>query len=176
MDEFEKVEKLRQRANVTYEEAREALKESDGDLLDAMVYLEKQGKVDAPKESTHSTEYEKQSQYKDVKETVSGQEKKEEKRSFGQKFKHFIQIVCKKLQENSLHIEHKDVEVVSLPLWAVLLVLLFTWHVVWILILVSLFFDCHYHLEGKDNMDSANDVMEKASAAAEHVKDEFEKL
>ena len=35
MDEFEKVEKLRQRANVSYEEAKKALDEANGDVLDA---------------------------------------------------------------------------------------------------------------------------------------------
>ena len=38
-NQFEKVEKLRERANVTYEEARDALNEANGDLLDAMVLL-----------------------------------------------------------------------------------------------------------------------------------------
>ena len=45
MDNFEKVEKLRQHANVSYEEAKEALERSDWDILDAMIYLEKTGKV-----------------------------------------------------------------------------------------------------------------------------------
>ena len=63
MDEFEKVEKLREKANVSYEEARDALRASDGDILDAMVYLEKLGKVEAPKESSHTTSYEQQNQY-----------------------------------------------------------------------------------------------------------------
>ena len=48
MDEFEKVEKLRQRANVSFEEARDALRLCDGDLLDAMVYLERIGQAKAP--------------------------------------------------------------------------------------------------------------------------------
>ena len=52
MDEFEKVEKLRQRVDVTYEEAKEALKQADGDLLDAMIILEKEGKAAAPKRKT----------------------------------------------------------------------------------------------------------------------------
>ena len=45
MDNLEKVERLREKADVSYEEAKKALDECDGDLLDAMVYLEKQGKV-----------------------------------------------------------------------------------------------------------------------------------
>ena len=45
MDNFEKVEKLREHANVTYEEAKEALENSNWDILDAMIYLEKNGKT-----------------------------------------------------------------------------------------------------------------------------------
>ena len=176
MDELEKVEKLRQRANVTYEEAKEALDANGGDLLDAMVYLEKQGKVKGPKETTYSTGSEGQSQYQDVQKTVSEQQSGADQKSFGEKLKRALGIVWKKLQDNSLHIFHKDKEVIDIPLWLALLIVLFTWEVVWIVVIVSLFFDCRYHLEGKDNMDTANDVMQKASEAADYVKDEFEKL
>ena len=48
MDKLEKVEKLRERANVSYEEAKAALEANDWDLLDAMVALEKSGKTDSP--------------------------------------------------------------------------------------------------------------------------------
>ncbi|MDY5103377.1 MAG: UBA/TS-N domain protein, partial [Agathobacter sp.] len=41
MDNFEKVEKLKERANVTYEEAKQALEACDWDILEAMIYLEK---------------------------------------------------------------------------------------------------------------------------------------
>ena len=45
MDQFEKVEKLRERADVSYEEAKEALENSNWDILDAMIYLEQNGKT-----------------------------------------------------------------------------------------------------------------------------------
>ena len=40
MDELEKVERLRKKADVSYEEAKQALEECGWDLLDAMVLLE----------------------------------------------------------------------------------------------------------------------------------------
>ena len=58
MEDFEKIEKLRERANVTYEEAKEALNAANGDLLDAMIYLERQGKVKAEKEVQKESESE----------------------------------------------------------------------------------------------------------------------
>ena len=44
MERMEMVEKLRLKAQVSYEEAKLALENSDWDLLDALVYLEKEGK------------------------------------------------------------------------------------------------------------------------------------
>ena len=41
MEMMEKVERLREKANVTYEEAKAALEETGGDLLDAVVLLER---------------------------------------------------------------------------------------------------------------------------------------
>lgn len=45
MERMEMVEKLRQKATVSYEEAKQALEQANWDLLDALVLLETQGKV-----------------------------------------------------------------------------------------------------------------------------------
>ena len=58
MDNFEKVEKLREKANVTYEEAKTALENSNWDMLDAMIYLEKNGKVKEDKRAEYTTKTE----------------------------------------------------------------------------------------------------------------------
>ena len=58
MDNFEKVEKLREHANVTYEEAKEALENSNWDILDAMIYLEKNGKTRESQRAEYSTKTE----------------------------------------------------------------------------------------------------------------------
>ena len=58
MDELEKVERLRKKADVSYEEAKQALEECGWDLLDAIVYLEKQGRVKEPKSTSYTTQYE----------------------------------------------------------------------------------------------------------------------
>ena len=81
MDKLEMVERLRERANVSYEEAAKALEEANGDLLDAMVILEKQGKTKAPEQSAYSTSYEEQKEYTPVKDQliVAEQAQKEKK-------------------------------------------------------------------------------------------------
>ena len=52
MDHYEMVETLRAKANVTYEEAKAALEASDWDMLDALVLLESEGKVNGAPEFT----------------------------------------------------------------------------------------------------------------------------
>ena len=45
MDLFEMAEKLRQHTGVTFEEAKAALEKCQGDMLDAAILLEQQGKT-----------------------------------------------------------------------------------------------------------------------------------
>ena len=52
MDHYEMVESLRAKANVTYEEAKAALEASDWDMLDALVLLESERKVNGAPEFT----------------------------------------------------------------------------------------------------------------------------
>ena len=98
MDEFEKIEKLRARANVTYEEAKAALAEANGDLLDAMIVLEKEGRVAKPEQQVHSTEYTREPGY----EMVPVGDGKECGESFGTKFKEIVKKVIDYLSNNHM--------------------------------------------------------------------------
>ena len=55
MEFFEKVEALREKANVSYEVAKEAMEACNYDMLDAMIYLEKQGKVNSGSTASYTT-------------------------------------------------------------------------------------------------------------------------
>ena len=44
---LEQVEKLREKAGLTYEEARRVLEQAGGDLLEALIQLERQGRLDS---------------------------------------------------------------------------------------------------------------------------------
>ncbi len=55
MDNLEKVEKLREKTGVSYEEAKQALEACNYDVLDALIYLEKKGKVKAPEVESYTT-------------------------------------------------------------------------------------------------------------------------
>lgn len=45
---IEQVEELRKRVNVSYEEAKLALEEVNGDILEAVINLEKKNKITPP--------------------------------------------------------------------------------------------------------------------------------
>ena len=50
---LEQIDELRKRANVSYEDAKNALEQSAGNLIEALVYLEKQNKI-KPEETPYS--------------------------------------------------------------------------------------------------------------------------
>lgn len=52
---LEQIEMLRERARVTYAEAKEVLEKCNGDILEALIMLEGQAKVRAPKAEFHET-------------------------------------------------------------------------------------------------------------------------
>jgi hypothetical protein len=54
---LEQIDQLRERAHVTYEEAREALESCNGDMVEALVYLERQQKIKAQNQKKSSEGY-----------------------------------------------------------------------------------------------------------------------
>lgn len=174
MTELEKVEKLRERANVTYEEAKRALDENNGDLLDAMISLEKQGKTKAPKQESFNTTYDNQEEYTSVEKTIEKKQKTDEE-SLANKIKRFVKIAIQKSKDNHFVVEHKGNQVVKIPAWLFIILLLFGWHVLVPVMIVAMFFSCRYSFVGADDLSVINDVMGKAEDMADKAKEEFTK-
>lgn len=172
MDNFEKVEKLREKANVSYEEAKAALEEANGDLLDAMIILEKAGKSESHKES-HSTKAEDDDKYAIV--PAPKKEKREGKTKI-ESFFDKIRALWRKSCENYFVVERKGDNFIKLPIWLFILILLIAWEAVIVVLILALFLGCKYSFKGAAEMKLANNVMDKASAAADKVKEEFDKL
>ena len=171
MDMFEKVEKLRAKANVSYEDAKAALEEANGDILDAMILLEKQGKTSKQGKESYSTKAEDQTQYLAVVE-----QPKKEKNAGNNKFIEKVKELWHKSCHNFFVVERNGERIIKLPLWAFIVFVVCAWHVMLIAMVVSLFFGCHYSFEGEDNMKTANEVAGKVESAAEKAKEEFKNL
>ena len=52
---LEQVERLREKADVSYGQAKAALEYSGGNLLDALIYLEERGVIPRPEDAYYST-------------------------------------------------------------------------------------------------------------------------
>ena len=170
MDNLEKVEKLREHANVTYEEAKAALEENGWDMLEAMVSLERQGKVKSPNQSQYSTSYEQQMEYAPVKKTMYDRTQKNRTAGTIREGIHKFFRICR---DNSLCVNRNEELVFKLPLIAFAVILFFFWKLVVPLMIVGLFFGYRFSFEGIDNLTEANEIMNTASKAANRVKTEF---
>lgn len=178
MDMFEKVEKLREVANVSFEEAKAALEEANGDVLDAMILLEKRGKTSTEKSSEYSTKYE---GHKEVPAIIESKDSKNEKRhenarKFGEKMRNLWDKLC----VNYLVVSRNENNIIKMPLLLFIAILIIGIEIVPILMVISLFFGFHYSFEGESDMKAANDISNKTEefvdSVAAKVKDEYNKL
>ena len=171
MDNMEKVDRLRERANVTYEEAKAALENHNWDILDAMVELEKQGKTVAPNRSNYSTSYEQQADYVKVQEKVD--ERRSERthvgRSIGAAMRRFFRICV----DDVFCITRKGSEIFRVPVLVLVLALFFMWEALIPIMIIAMFFGCRYSFQGKDKLREANDFMDKAGSVVENLQEGY---
>ena len=158
MTNFEMVETLRQHANVSYEETRKALEQTNWDILEAMVLLEKEGKVAGGAAYTTKTEH-----------------RQEERRTghFREGMGRVGRALARLIQRgnaNHLEVSRKGEVLFSLPV-TLLVLLLIVWSFLTIaLLIIGLFTGFRYAFRGPDlGKPVINDAMGKASDFAENI-------
>ena len=175
MDKLEKVEKLREKVGVTYEDAKEALEANEYDMLDAIVYLEKAGKIKEQK----STSYETNNQATDnaTQDFAKAQQAYEQSvngSSVGDvlnKFFAWCGKVLKKSLETSFIIHHNNRQVIKAPVLVLALALLFAFWITVPLLIIGLFCNCRYHFEGIENVTfNVNEMCDKAADSVSDAK------
>ncbi len=172
MDELEKVERLRKKADVSYEEAKQALEECGWDLLDAIVLLEKQGRVKEPKNTSYTTQYEEPEK---IEEAASSTQKN--RGGFSETLNSFFSwcgSMIQKGNETLFKVERGGKTIISVPVTVFVIILIITFWCVFVVMLVGLFCGCHYSFEGIDKVEvDVNKAMNSASNVAEKIKKEF---
>ena len=171
MEMIEKVERLRERADVTYEEAKAALEEAGGDLLDAMVILERQGKVRGPARSSYSTEYDEQKDYIRVRDKVEQQKKSAP--SFTHTVGRLVKTFFSFIRHTVFIVTKEDSIIFTMPSWVLVLLLFFFWEAIVPVMVIALFFKVNYSFDGAQNVKRANDILGKAGEFAQDVRNEF---
>jgi hypothetical protein len=168
---LEQVERLREKTNVSFEDAKAALEATDEDLLDALIYLEKQGKAAPP---AGGGWYSSQSTALVAMASAGGHEKKNSGESFSDMMKRFGRFCLDLLDKgnnNHLEAERMGASVFTLPVTVLAVLLVFFFWVVVPLFIVSLFFGFRYRFRGKElGKEAVNRVMDGASDTVEEIK------
>ena len=179
---IEQVEKLQARANVSIEEAKDALENCDGDILEALIQLEKEGKTAAPGSGAYSTngnaqEQNEQGSYSQGSPHIDyGQGNGQYKESdFSKQAKSVWQSflgLLRKGNTNHFVVSKNQEEVIRMPITLLVLLLLIFNGAALIALLIFLFLGFKYSFDGPNmGKQSINNVMNTASDVAEDIKD-----
>ncbi|MBE5832258.1 MAG: UBA/TS-N domain protein [Butyrivibrio sp.] len=180
MENFEKVEKLREKTGVSYEDAKKVLEQNNYDMLDAIIELERQGKVAEPKSGTYTTgasqEMENVKKYELAQSQYENDCKKNSFREGIRKMIDFIRMMFHKSLEINFCINKDGQRIASVPMLVIILLLLGFFWITLPLLVIGLFFGITYNFTGVDKVVlDVNDVCDKASQTAENIKNEFKK-
>lgn len=169
---LEQVEKLRDRANITYDEAKIALEEANGDVLEALIQLEKKGSVAPPAGGGYYSSEKSNAENKEA--TLGKEGKKYSNPNQDGPFRRFFKFCREVIRRGNINSFEaiKDGEVkltVSITI-LVILILIFFWVTVPLLVM-GLFFGFRYVFKGPDfGKDAVNNAMNMAADTAEKVK------
>lgn len=194
---LEQVEKLREKAGLTYEEARQVLEQTGGDLLEALIQLERQGRLgshggacyttrpagaEAPRPGTPpSAGPGREPRSRGLVPAAGNRRERSRQSSFREQLRELLAAGLDLLRHstvNQFQVWRKGEMMTSMP---VLILILLVAAAFWIsvpLLVVGLFFDCKYRFAGPDlDGGKVGETMERVSdsihGVVDQVKEEF---
>lgn len=197
---IEQVEKLQQRANVSYEEAKEALEKCDGDILEALIMLEKEGKTAQTGGGSYRTNGQTSQQYDNQNQRENNQNNNQDQgqdnqnnynqnnqgpemnyngnqqqSNFGKQVDSLWKSFCRLLHKGNINhfvISKNYEEIVRMPVTVLIILLIIFNAAALVLLIILLFFGFRYSFSGPDlGKQSINNVMDSASSTAEDIKE-----
>ena len=174
MDDLEKVETIRTKCNVSYTDAKAALDAADGNVLDAIIWLESQGKTQTT--SAHAASLSASGVAAEDVARAAAQaayEKSSEKTDFSKKMDSVWEYL-KKLFRLSLDTKfiatRRDAIILNIPI-LIPIIALFAWGATIWLMLIGLFFGMRYRIDSDGDVPgSINNLMDHAADAADDIK------
>ena len=179
MENLKLVDKLKNKTNISYEEAKTVLEKFNWDILDAILYLEEKGRVPKPSIGVFYTNEYKES-YKNSDLTTKDNEKNNYNNGKKENtFEGIFELVCKVIDRwNNIFFEIKkeNTSFLKIPITVMILLLIFAFWIVIPLVIVALFFDIEFSLLGKNaEISNINNVFKVISVNIKKVKDELKK-
>ena len=192
MDNYQKVEQLVNKAGCSYEEAKAALEAYEWDMIDAIISLEREGKV---KKETVEMSSQKAEEAEDVIPEVTpeviaasgsrssedskaddqsnGSSKKSEKatkrgRNLWNRFKSVM------TKNRMVVIKSNGQQLMDIPIFIPVIALIAFFWATLALAVIAMVFGCHFHFEGEDlGKTNINSTMDKATDYAEKVRNDL---
>ena len=165
---LEQVERLREKAGVSYAQAKQALEYSGGNLLDALIYLEEQGvipRLQGPRYSTRSQSAPPPQSAPPVSQDPPRQEEGERQSRSG-----LLRRLRYALLDNELEIWHRDRPVTALPVLILILLLIAAPWITLPLLVLGLFLGFRYRFSGPDlEREEINSVMDSVADTAADI-------
>ena len=158
MTQLEMVEKLREMANISFEEAKNTLERNNWDMLDAVIELEKTGRT-VKNTSSYSTHVE--------------APKNTEKRDCSgfKKVWKWVVALLKKGIDNKFVVSREPEDVLVVPVLLLIVLLLCLPYLTVILLIIGLLLKFRYSFRGEDlGKQEVNSVFDKAADYAENLK------
>ena len=151
---LEKIDLLKERANVGYKEAKEALEQCEGDLVEALIWLEENEKIKSGEEDRRGQRPNNQRPYRD----------RRPENDYGKK----IEDGVKKVHKMRFKIYREEDTLLNLPATVALIVGVFTLPMSLIALLAAVLFRYHIALVKPDGETIMDDKTVKDT-----IKDEF---
>jgi hypothetical protein len=167
---LEMVERLREKAGVSFELAKEALENSGGDLLDAMIYLERMGHIPPPAAGgfcSGADDAQEETPKESAPPRYNGRTVRETLGHIGRACLRLLQIG----NTNSIEVMRGGQYILSCPITLFVVLLLVGFWVIVPLMVLGLFFGFRYRIIGKElGSEAVNKVMDEAAETAEEIK------
>ncbi|WP_026887361.1 hypothetical protein [Clostridium beijerinckii] len=174
MEDYKLVEKLKNEANISYEEAKSALEKSNWDILDAFVYLEDMGKVQKPSVNIFYTNEYKENHKNGVITNNKDQGNNYNNSKKDNRFEGVFVKVCKIIDIcNNIFFEIKKENKIFLriPVTVIIVLLIFAFWAVIPLYIVGLFFDFEFSISGnRAEINKINHVLKEISENIKKIK------
>lgn len=178
-DAFEMAERLVEKTGCTFEDAREALRASDNDLLEAIIWLERNGKSHkAAQMGSYSTAQAKEINATEEMNRAQREFEKASRRSkISEGLDRFFKAVgdfLRSLIDVQFVVYHSDRRVMSIPLLLLIVLLILLFWIILPLLIIGLFTNFKYRFVGVDTITvDVNEIAERASRGAEQIKNDI---
>ena len=115
MDKFEKVQKIKEKTGVSYTEAVEALDRCNGDILDAIVYLERSGRTSERNTATFTSSVNKNDKESDNLAHATAEYDRNSEKDGIDTFVDGVKVLLRKSIDTSFVVERFNKKIVDVP-------------------------------------------------------------